>query len=98
MIIYFIYTRDKFMTEILAVFRSRSQAIDCNARLRAAGIPAGLINTPKEANVGCGLSIKFPHVMLERAKVVVRSGGYSAFYGFFKDYSTYGKTIFGKIG
>lgn len=98
MIIYSIYTRDKFMTEILAVFRSRSQAIDCNARLRAAGIPAGLINTPKEANVGCGLSIKFPHGMLDRAKLVVRSGGYSAFYGFFKVYSSFGNTIFGKIG
>ena len=86
------------MTEILAVFRSRSQAIDCNARLRAAGIPAGLINTPKEANVGCGLSIRFPYGMLERTKMVVRSGGYSAFYGFFKIYSNYGKTIIGKIG
>ena len=81
------------MTEILAVFRSRSQAIDCNARLRAAGIPAGLINTPKEANVGCGLSIKFPQNAFDRVKVAVRSGGYSAFYGFFKIYSTYGKTI-----
>ena len=46
------------MTEVLAVFRSRSQAIDCNARLKAAGIPANLINTPREANIGCGLSVK----------------------------------------
>ena len=86
------------MTEILAVFRSRSQAIDCNARLRAAGVPAGLINTPQEAGVGCGLSIKFPHGMFERTKAVVRAGGYSAFYGFFRIYSSYGKTIIGKIG
>ncbi|MDE5667261.1 MAG: DUF3343 domain-containing protein [Clostridia bacterium] len=47
------------MTEILAVFRSRSQAIDCNSRLKRYGISATLINTPKEANVGCGLSLKF---------------------------------------
>ena len=40
------------MTEILAVFRSRSQAIDCNSRLKRYGISATLINTPKEANVG----------------------------------------------
>ena len=33
------------MIEFLAVFRSRSQAIDCNARLKAAGVPVNLINT-----------------------------------------------------
>ncbi len=86
------------MTEILAVFRSRSQAIDCNARLRAAGIPAGLINTPKEANVVWWVSLGVPEIAFDRVKVAVRSGGYSAFYGFFKIYSTYGKTIIGKIG
>ncbi len=46
------------MTEILAVFRSRSQAADCNTRLKNFGIPTSLVNTPKEANVGCGLSVK----------------------------------------
>lgn len=85
------------MTEILAVFRSRSQAIDCNARLRAAGIPTNLVNTPKEANVGCGLSVKIPHTMLDRARLVVRSGGYSAFYGFYKTVTAYGNTFIGRI-
>ena len=86
------------MIDCLAVFRSRSQAIDCNARFKAAGIPATLINTPREANIGCGLSIKVPQQLLERARMVVRGANYSAFYGFYRMQTTYGRTIFGKIG
>lgn len=86
------------MTEVLAVFRSRSQAIDCNARLRAAGIPAGIVNTPREANIGCGLSIKLTQSSYGLAKKIISAGGYSAFYGFLKVQSAYGKTYTGKIG
>ena len=86
------------MTEILAVFRSRSQAIDCNARLKAFGVPASLINTPREANIGCGLSIVIAPDKLERAKRIIRSVNYSAFYGYYRMQSDYGRTIFGKIG
>ncbi len=86
------------MTEILAVFRSRSQAIDCNARLKAMGVPASIINTPREANIGCGLSVKIPINMLERVKMIIRNLNYSAFYGYYRMQKNYGRTIFGKIG
>ena len=86
------------MTEILAVFRSRSQAIDCNARLKAMGVPASIINTPREANIGCGLSVKIPINMLERVKMIIRYLNYSAFYGYYRMQKNYGRTIFGKIG
>lgn len=72
------------MTEILAVFRSRSQAIDCNGKLRALNIQSKLINTPKEANVGCGLSVKFPLSAAARAKKMIASINYSSFYGYMK--------------
>ncbi|HBN12012.1 MAG TPA: hypothetical protein DD415_00175 [Clostridiales bacterium] len=85
------------MTEILAVFRSRSQAMDCNARLRAMGIAANLINTPREANVGCGLSLKIPPSSFERAKILIRKCNYSAFYGFLRMQNDYGRVIFGRI-
>lgn len=71
------------MTEILAVFRSRSQAMDCNTRLRTNGIPSGLVNTPKEANIGCGLSVRIPANAVPRAKALILSARYSAFYGFY---------------
>lgn len=79
------------MTETLAVFRSRSQAMDCISRLKALGISAQLINTPKEANVGCGLSVKFPHSVASRAKNVISKMNYSAFYGYMKIENKYGK-------
>ncbi|MCH5149016.1 MAG: DUF3343 domain-containing protein [Clostridiales bacterium] len=82
------------MTDILAVFRSRSQAVDCNSRFRRGGIPSNLINTPKEAGVGCGLSVKFPQNMETRARALVSSGRYSAFYGFMIVNTNYGRTTF----
>ena len=85
------------MTEVLAVFRSRSQAIDCNARLRAMGIPAGIVNTPREANIGCGLSVKIPDKMFPRARSIVFAAKYSAFYGFLRVNTNYGRAFVGKI-
>ena len=82
------------MTETLAVFRSRSQAMDCFSRLKAAGINAQLINTPKEANVGCGLSVKFPRAATSRAKNVIARARYSAFYGYMRIENRYGRIYF----
>ena len=79
------------MTEVLAVFRSRAQAIDCSSRLRINGIAAAVVPTPKEANVGCGLSVKIPQNMLARAKALISGGKYSAFYGYFTMQVLYGK-------
>ena len=72
------------MTEHIAVFRSRAQAIDCNNKLRSLGVASSIINTPREANIGCGLSVRIPLDSLERAKRIIASARYSAFYGYFK--------------
>lgn len=85
------------MTEILAVFRSRAQAADCNAKLKMNGIAATLINTPKEANVGCGLSVILPQNTAARAKQIILGSKYSAFYGFFAMKTVYGRTFLGRI-
>ena len=86
------------MTYILAIFRSRSQAVDCNVRLKSYGVEAELINTPKEANIGCGLSIKIPHQHIERAKKIIKKANYSAFYGYFVVQQTFGRLQLGKWG
>ena len=86
------------MTYILAIFRSRSQAVDCNIRLKSFGVAAELINTPKEANIGCGLSIKIPHNSAERAKMIIRKANYSAFYGYYVMQYTYGRLKLGRWG
>jgi len=85
------------MTEVLAVFRSRAQAMDCNSRLKKNGINSVLVNTPKEANIGCGLSVRIPQNVLPRAKALVSSGRYSAFYGFFTAQNLYGRTYMGRL-
>ncbi len=72
------------MSELLAVFRSRSQAMDCMNKMRAYKVPAQLINTPKEANVGCGLSLRIPLSSASKAKSIIARVGYSAFYGYMK--------------
>ena len=79
------------MTEVLAVFRSRAQAIDCNTRLNHSGIRSAVINTPKEANVGCGLSVKIPANQLARAKMLIANARYSAFYGYYTMQNVYGR-------
>lgn len=71
------------MTELVAVFRSRAQAIDCNARLHSFGVPTSIINTPREANVGCGLSVRIPKNFEPRARRIIAGGKYSAFYGYY---------------
>lgn len=72
------------MYELLAIFRSRSQAMDCYFKMKAMNLSVTLINTPKEANVGCGLSLKIPHGSAGRAKSFISRARYSAFYGYMK--------------
>lgn len=85
------------MTEILAIFRSRSQAIDCAGKLKANNLPAGLINTPREANVGCGLSVKFPYAAFGRARGVIARGNYTAFNGYMKMENKYGRVFITRL-
>jgi hypothetical protein len=85
------------MTEVLAVFKSRSQAMDCNLTLKNFGIGAGLVNTPKQANIGCGLSVVIPQNLFLRAKGIILQRRYSAFYGFFRYGNDYGGNVFVRI-
>ncbi|MBR7186250.1 MAG: DUF3343 domain-containing protein [Clostridia bacterium] len=67
---------------ILAVFRSRAQTLDFLSAVKAIGVPAQAVATPKEAGVGCGISAKFDSAFLERAKRVLARRPYSSFSGF----------------
>ncbi|MCD7728624.1 MAG: DUF3343 domain-containing protein [Clostridia bacterium] len=67
---------------VLAVFRSRSQAADCKARLAAAGISALLVSTPAELKTGCGLSVSISAYVYGTARAIIVRTGYSTFCGF----------------
>ena len=71
--------RDGIMTEILAVFRSRTQAAACKESLRDMGISAALVPTPTELKAGCGLSVSFPAGMLRAVKRTVAREGRAVF-------------------
>ncbi len=70
---------------ILAVFRSRAQSLDFLARVKAAGVSAQAVSTPKEAGVGCGVSVKFEEAFYPKARRVLAGRQYSAFAGFMKN-------------
>ena len=69
---------------ILAVFRSRAQSLDYAGRLYKYGVAAQTASAPKEANIGCGLCVKFDSSAFIRAQAVLKLGKYSAFKGFYK--------------
>ena len=70
------------MTYCIAVFRSRSQAIDCKGQLARAGIKAEIVATPSSLHIGCGLSVKFPTAAYGRVRAIIARGGYTVFYGY----------------
>lgn len=69
---------------ILAVFRSRAQSLDYAGRLYKYGVAAQTVTAPKEANIGCGLCVRFDSAAYARAQAVLKLGRYSAFKGFYK--------------
>lgn len=44
----------------VAAFRSRQQVLRFEAALRRRGVPVGVISTPRDISMGCGLSLRFP--------------------------------------
>lgn len=69
---------------IVAVFKSRAQALDCVSNLRREGIPAQTVSNPHEAGVGCGISVRFEENFLPRARRCLSRKNYSAFAGYMK--------------
>lgn len=69
---------------MLAVFRSRAQALDAISRLGGAGVPAQAVSTPKEAGYGCGLSVCYDARFQARVAVLMRQRAYSSFAGYLR--------------
>ena len=43
----------------IAAFRSRTQVLRLEDALHRAGLSAGVISTPRQVAIGCGLSVRF---------------------------------------
>ena len=81
------------MEYIIVAFRSRTHTVKFYEYLQKANLGGEIVNTPKEAGVGCGLSVK---VSLNRFNLVKRAVTFaklSSFAGFFAVKTVAGKKI-----
>ena len=71
------------MEYIVVAFRSRQETVAFAGFLKKNGIKNEIINTPKEAGVGCGLSVKTEKSLFSVVKKAVFISGLNSFAGFF---------------
>ncbi|MBR2941993.1 MAG: DUF3343 domain-containing protein [Clostridia bacterium] len=74
----------------IAAFRSRTQVLRLEDALRRAGLDAGIISTPREVAIGCGLSVRFSLDQMQQVMSIYRRLNPSALVGFYRveGYST----------
>ncbi len=71
------------MEYIIASYRSRAHTVKFYEFLRSIGLFAEIINTPKEAGVGCGLSVKVSSANIYSLRKAVKIINLSSFAGIF---------------
>lgn len=79
------------MEYVAVSFRSRAHTVKFYGFLRDHGVYSEIINTPKEAGVGCGLSVKISVNDLPLVRRAVKVAGLGGFAGFFHVKMLYGK-------
>ena len=68
----------------IAAFRSRTQVLRLEDALRRAGLESGVISTPREAAMGCGLSVRFNLAQTPQVLAVYRRMNPGALVGFYR--------------
>lgn len=72
----------------IAAFRSRQQVMRFEDALRREGLNAGIVTTPREVAMGCGLSVRFELRNAERVRNVYRRVNPGNLIGFYRvDYA-----------
>ena len=71
------------MEYFVIAFRSRAHTVRYAEFLRKNGTYCQIINTPKEAGVGCGLSVRVSAADTPAAKKAVKITGFGSFAGVF---------------
>lgn len=79
------------MEYIVVVYKSRSHTVKFSELLKSNGVYNEIINTPKEANVGCGLSVKVGVNDFIAVKKIARYSALSSFADFLLVKINYGK-------
>ena len=68
----------------IASFRSRTQVLRLEDALRRAGLTAGVVSTPREVAMGCGLSVRFELSDFPQVAAVSRRMNPGALIGFYR--------------
>ena len=68
----------------IAAFRSRTQVLRMEEALRRAGLSAGVVATPREVAIGCGLSVRFELAETPQVMAVYRRLNPTALVGFYR--------------
>ncbi len=72
------------MEYLIAVFKSRTQVMKFYEKLLDCRIPADVVNTPREASLGCGLSVKFGCGDYYCVEKILKSDCFHSFAGLFR--------------
>jgi len=75
------------MEYVVAIYRSRNVTISAYNYLLGRGVTCALISTPRAANVGCGLSVKFGKDVLPSVRGTLSQG--ETFVGFYLARNTF---------
>lgn len=68
----------------LAVFSSRNETLYLAKMLMANGYRAGVVNTPKDAGLSCGISVKFEEKNIANLKMLLASKPFRSFVGIYR--------------
>ncbi len=71
------------MIYCLVVFNSRTHTVGFIEYMRSKGIDCRAVNTPIEANIGCGISARMPIEYVAIARHVISALSLTSFRGFF---------------
>ena len=67
------------MTFCLAVFRSRNETLYLANMLNSARIRASIVNSPKDAGISCGISVRFEEGFLNAVNRIIASKPFRSF-------------------
>lgn len=68
----------------IAAFRSRTHVLRLEDALRRAGLQSGVVSTPREVAMGCGLSVRFDLSQFPQVMSVYRRLSPGALIGFYR--------------
>lgn len=69
---------------LLAVFRSRTETLNFASILRSYRVPCNIINTPRNINVSCGISVKFYERDIQMVNQILSRRSFDTFAGIYQ--------------